>query len=171
MCNEERDSLVYLCSGVLISMQIGHNDLTLSPGCWSRARLGRWAKKEKKLSVQFLEGQGCCVGVANQSFILNIKDGILFVSPEQDIHQSFKWKLSNLGEISLMLNLREDSFTKCFKHKYAPLSSRVIGLMPDLKMFNEQAFLLSVPLIALKAFQGIQTTFEGSLRHIGLWKH
>ncbi len=40
------------------------------------------------------------------------------------------------------------------------LSSGVIGLMPVLKFFNEQAFLPSVPLIALKAFQATQTTFE-----------
>lgn len=32
--------------------------------------------------------------------------------------------------------------------------------MPDFKFLNEQAFSLSVTLIALKAFQVIQTTFE-----------
>lgn len=40
------------------------------------------------------------------------------------------------------------------------LLSLAVTLMSDLKLFNEQAFLLSVPLIALKAFQAIQTTFE-----------
>lgn len=102
--------------------------------------------------------------IANKDFSIKLtEDRIILISLEHCINHNFKCiYLSNSDEnvFDAKLGRRLIRRTNAVHILNALLSPGALGPVPDLKFLNEQNFLPSVTLIALKAFQAIQTSFE-----------